>query len=318
MLRASGPSTKPRSFGLSLAGGAEALQEAEQQQGAKQMQSLQARLYGVQLQDAESDLKNQEALRERAKALQEFYRSRGATPGGQAERDASGVAPAVGSREQPGGVPVAPGSGAGGGLGASLFRQRLAESQALRAAGFGQEADAAEAAALKLQPKVKELKQVQAGGKVMYAPIFEDGTPGEPIPYEAAVELARANTGGSTDLYNPITGATVRSMRNTASPDAVLSASTARRGQDMADRRAAEAQEFQRSTSKVPAGYRMLSDGSMQAIPGGPADPRAGKEGLQRTQDARDVLSLLDEALPLLKTATSSYGGPRWIRWGEW
>lgn len=77
------------------------------------------------------------------------------------------------------------------------------------------------------------------------------------------------------------------------SPSAQLSANVSMRGQ----------------ISKAPPGYRFMPDGSLQAIAGGPADTRASKESVQKTQDARDVLSLLDEAEPLLQRATSSYLG---------
>lgn len=64
-----------------------------------------------------------------------------------------------------------------------------------------------------------------------------------------------------------------------------------------------------RSAAKVPAGYRMKLDGSMEAIPGGPADLKAGAEGQKRVGDAKDVLSLLNEVDTLLPKATGSYAG---------
>lgn len=102
--------------------------------------------------------------------------------------------------------------------------QRAVEKMLARADIYASEGDHAAAAKIyddvaKLRPKVKELREVQQGGHVLYAPIFEDGTPGELIPYEAAVKLASANTGGSTELYHPITGKSVRTIANTQSPD---------------------------------------------------------------------------------------------------
>jgi hypothetical protein len=45
------------------------------------------------------------------------------------------------------------------------------------------------------------------------------------------------------------------------------------RGQNMADARSREANQ----AGRVPAGYRMTGDGSLEFIPGGPADPNAAK-----------------------------------------
>lgn len=89
------------------------------------------------------------------------------------------------------------------------------------------------------------------------------------------------------------------------SPSAQLSANVAMRGQNMTDARAREANQ----QGKIPPGYRWTAAGKLEAIPGGPADQRASKEGVQRVQDARDVLTILDEAEPLLSKSTSSYLG---------
>jgi hypothetical protein len=62
---------------------------------------------------------------------------------------------------------------------------------------------------------------------------------------EQLATIQTRNTGGSTDTIavDPVTGQakTVNSVRNTVSPDAALSASTQRRGQNMVDARAREA-----------------------------------------------------------------------------
>lgn len=72
-------------------------------------------------------------------------------------------------------------------------------------------------------------------------------------------------------------------------------------GQDMTDQRARDANQ----QGKVPAGYRATATG-LEAIPGGPADLKAGAEGQKRTTDANDVLSLLDEVDTLLPKSTGS------------
>lgn len=91
------------------------------------------------------------------------------------------------------------------------------------------------------------------------------------------------NTGGATETLaiDPVTGQVkvVNTVKNTVSPDAVLQANTSRantaatvaatvRGQDLNDARARE----QLAQGKVPSGYRQNPDGTLVAIPGGPAD----------------------------------------------
>jgi hypothetical protein len=91
------------------------------------------------------------------------------------------------------------------------------------------------------------------------------------------------NTGGSTDTVSidPVTGQAkiVNSVKNTQSPDSVASVAATKRGQDMADVRARE----QNALGKVPSGYRQGPDGTLVAIPGGPADPK-GANAKQPTE----------------------------------
>ena len=59
----------------------------------------------------------------------------------------------------------------------------------------------------------------------------------------------------------------------------------------------------------VPSGYRNKADGTLEAIPGGPADPSRSKEVMQQGKDAQDVLSILGQARSLVPTATGSDAG---------
>ena len=76
-------------------------------------------------------------------------------------------------------------------------------------------------------------------------------------------------------------------------------------GQNKVDARMREANG---PGGKLPLGYRWKSDGSMEAIPGGPA---ASKVTDQQTKlaDAQTVLGLLDLAEPLLDQSTQGYVG---------
>jgi len=80
------------------------------------------------------------------------------------------------------------------------------------------------------------------------------------------------NTGGATvtQAIDPMTGRVINtsSIKNTQSPDSDASTRLgyARLNEDRRHNTASEGQ------GKVPAGYRQLPDGNLQAIPGGPAD----------------------------------------------
>lgn len=77
------------------------------------------------------------------------------------------------------------------------------------------------------------------------------------------------------------------------------------RGQNLTDARAKD----QLQQGKTPPGYRMNSDGSMTAITGGPADIKNNKETAQKSQDAQDVINILNQADPLIDKATQGRVG---------
>jgi len=282
ILQASGPSRTPTSLGQILGGGLGAYQQQEQQ--ARQLGQVE-QLRGLQIKNAESDLAAQEAARQRAQNLLSLTTAYGKSRGDQqgaspmpAPRSAdtmfrdlvsSGGMPAAAAAQQPS-MTVAQAGPGGGGSRNALVQERLQYAQHLRDNGYAAEANAAEDQALKLQPKVKGWEKVQQNGSVMFAPFFEDGTSGMPVPLEVAEKLEKVNRGGTTDLVNSFTGATVRSLGNTASPDALLSAATQRRGQDitmrgqnMADARAAAAMP---SNKPLPAGALKMQQTELDAL----------------------------------------------------
>lgn len=236
-----GDGRRPVGFGQILSAGAQGMQQgrdqyAEQEQ-ARQALALQAKLMGFKLKEAESDFDNQEAQRARAKKLIEFnqkYFGGGMGAAGQAPAGMEGMSQAAAPQMQPpmmGGpaslpqLGAQPGAAPAGGMQqkSGVFDQRMAYAQALRADGFAEQADAQEAQALKFQPKVSGWKEVKQNGKVLYAPFFEDGTNGNPVPLEVAKQLEKVNAGGTTELVDSFTGATVRSLNNTMSPEATAS-----------------------------------------------------------------------------------------------
>ena len=247
ILQASGPSLRPQGLGQILGGGLAAYQDTEQQ--ARHSGQLE-QLRGLQIKGMESDLQAQELARQRAQEYQALVKSYQATRGvqqqpmPQIDRSANAMfqagpgagAPAMlapGEQQQPEPSPAPAGARN------ALVQEGLQFARYLNDKGFRSEAQAAAAEALKMQPKVSRWEEVQQNGRVMFAPFFEDGTNGAPVPLDVAKKLDAINRGGETDLVHPVTGETVRSLRNSVSPDAALSAATQRRGQDLVDKRAA-------------------------------------------------------------------------------
>lgn len=78
--------------------------------------------------------------------------------------------------------------------------------------------------AMPKERKVKDWQKVTVDGRVLYAPYFEDGSVGQPVPYDVAEKLNFQDTGGSVVGLNPFTGQTVGGAINkTMSPDAKAS-----------------------------------------------------------------------------------------------
>ena len=129
-------------------------------------------------------------------------------------------------------------------------------AERLRSQGFHKQADEQEVVALKFQPKVSTWKEVVVDGKALYAPYFEDGSNGQPVPLEVAKELEFRSTGGKTLGLNKFTGKEVASYANTVSPDAQLSANTTMRGQNMTDARAKADLELRSRHAKSPTEFQ--------------------------------------------------------------
>lgn len=256
LLQAGGPSRTPTSLGQAFGGGLQAyrqgVSEAEKQSREKALMELNKQLLGYKVRDAESDFQNQEIQRKRAAELEKFNRDYFGGAG-------TSVAPQQPMQQQVASPPQMQAQGSSVGLGGqkqSIFDQRMSYAQALRAAGYGAEADAQEANALKFQPKVKGWEKVQSNGRVLFAPFFEDGTSGNPVPLDVAEKLQEVNRGGTVDLVNPFTGASVKSLSRSATPGEILSSATSRRGQDMTDARAREFNAIKAAEGKAPTEFQ--------------------------------------------------------------
>lgn len=123
------------------------------------------------------------------------------------------------------------------------------------------------------------------------------------------------NMGGSDQAFktNLLTGQVTAgpSFGKTATPGEVLTDQRTR-AEGAADRgvqiRGQDVSAATAAAGRVPAGYRLKADGSLEAIPGGPADQKAGSPA-QKIQDATEAIQLINQAEPLLKGSTGSYSG---------
>jgi hypothetical protein len=127
----------------------------------------------------------------------------------------------------------------------------------------------------KYRPEVKDTKTLMKDGQRVTVNIFKDGTQ-EVVPFAPDQEKAHfADTGNAVLALDPFTGRPVgNAIAKSVTPDAILSDARARAGQQQADRHFQATQD----QGKVPAGYMANPNGQgLTFIPGGPADPRAGK-----------------------------------------
>lgn len=276
----SGGSGRPVSFGGALGGGIQAFQQSMDSQKKLKMEQEQAaqiaQLTGLKIRDAESDLTNQQAMRDRAEGLRQFYMkqasggaggmggmpaanmggevfasaasayglpsdneglnkivglvNQGMTPTQAAASLAGKSAPTVENSQMMQGAMQAPQGQTTPTKKTSLYEQRLAQAEALRNAGYGPEADAAEATALKFMPQVDSWESVRVQGKIFKKPYFKDGTSGEYIPAEVAEKLMKVDTGGKTLLTGEMSGNTYQSFNNTVDPNTSANIASAAAG----------------------------------------------------------------------------------------
>lgn len=127
-------------------------------------------------------------------------------------------------------------------------------------------------------------------------------------------ELKMQDLGGQVVALNPFTGARQGGgLAKTNTPDALLSAETARRGQNMADDRARESNQTQRdAVGKVE--WKQDVNGNWIALPkevsgNAPVVPITTTAPGKREQQAQNALGIIDQAEKLIDKATGSYIG---------
>jgi hypothetical protein len=136
----------------------------------------------------------------------------------------------------------------------------------------------------------------------------------KPTQMDNGQSVSFRDTNPNSPTYGQMTGGAA--MPKMQSLESVASNATAQRGQDMSSATAKagrdqSAEQFKTTQAggKTPPGYRSNPDGSLVAIPGGPADLKINAEGVKKVADAKDVLGLLDQVDILLPKATGGFLG---------
>lgn len=123
-------------------------------------------------------------------------------------------------------------------------------------------------------------------GNLVNVRLGDDGSE-QYSPTQVAEQLHFADNGQQLLGVDKYTGKASVVSGKYQTPDSIASNATSRRGQDMTDARAKELNQmtgsdggisqagFNKQFGKPPAGFRWKNDGSMEAIPGGPADQKA-------------------------------------------
>ena len=298
LLAAGGPTTDPNRTGIG-----QRLQEGMGSFDAYKQNALKQKMLEAQMQQAMEQAAQQKAERARQQTIQQgmvqFFK-----PGQQALSPLMGDA-ATGIMPSAGKAAIAPSFDSAG---ASSFLAQNGEYEQ----------------ALKLMPKPKELQVNKLDVK--------DFTPesvqkfAQTGSYADLVRMDKAHfgdSGGQLVAMNPFTGQPLNSINKTQSPDSKASNAVAwannaatLRGQNMIDGRARDRLSFEqgggiesggatqigfnKQFGKPQAGYRWKPDGSMEFIPGGPADQKAqaqkGGEGTVGgvVADLRDKYTKLD------------------------
>jgi hypothetical protein len=137
-------------------------------------------------------------------------------------------------------------------------------------------------------------------------------------------KLVADNLGGKNLYRTEYSAEPVAEIARTATPDSLMTDARARsegaanrgvtlRGQNLADARSREANA---QGGKAPPGYRFTADGGLEAIPGGPADIKAGEAGAKDAQrreftlaQSGNVLDAIGDAKKLVSPITAGVGG---------
>lgn len=224
MMAQSGPSNRPVGLGEILGGGMGAYMNTKnamtQQQADEEEREQQRQYRAMQMQGVQQQQDQVRQALQRAQALQQHMAKRQTGQPAhpmQASAEAQGLT--MGNAEVSEQPPMQPQE--------NPYQRHMSMADHLRSGGYEAEANEYEDRALKFAPKVKNWQQVRVGDSVMFAPFFEDGTTGKPVPMEIARQMEVRDGGSTNDVIDPITGKLVKQHRKTLSLESASTAQTA-------------------------------------------------------------------------------------------
>lgn len=296
----------PRSDGMGFGG---RVQEAFAGQDARKKQQAEAEWRTMQMEEARAQMAQRQQAMQREQQMQAAY-MRAQTPG------APGLSPLLGDPA----AGILPSQG-----------------RAAVPAGFNAQQFANEAGEIDWKQGIALQQALQKENTINKLDV-KDFTPQSVAKYAQTrnygdlVRLDKAhfaNTGGQTMAMDPFTGKPLNAVANTQSPDSLASNAITMRGQNLSnslgwanhnlsgqrlafdqgggDGGATQA-GLNKQFGKAQAGYRWKSDGSLEFIPGGPADQKAqaqkGGEGTVGgvVADLRDKYTQLDSENGIVST----------------
>lgn len=136
------------------------------------------------------------------------------------------------------------------------------------------------------------------------------------LPIGADLEQWKApvmsDQGGFINALDPVSMASLAMFKKTNSPDALLSASTARRGQDLSDARSRDKNKIDASAvGKVD--WKQDTDGNWVGLPkevgAGPVTPVTTTTPGKRAVQSGQAINIIDQAEKLIDKSTGSYIG---------
>lgn len=300
LLSAAGPQAQPASFGQRLQGVMGQLQQQNVADEERKQKAalMQAQMADIQAQQQQRQAQAQDLQRkaEQQQRVQSLLMSQFAPTGGTQANAASGVS---GPRPE---------------AAAAIGQQPPVNYQALLAAGvppelvkslsearnYGRDKVARTVEARDAQGRPVTLQQDDYGGTV-----------GAPLQQWKAPE--KMDTGGSIGMLDPVSNTLLAQFKKTNTPDALLGSETTRRGQNMTDARARDANQVA-SDSIGKVDWKQDANGQWIALPKeitgqGPVTPVVASGPSKRELQSQNALSIIDAAGPIIDQATNSYAG---------
>lgn len=298
LLAAAGPTPYPASFGQRLQGAMGQLQADKAMQTKQGLLSAQMDEYKAQSKQREADATVKAAELERQRRIAENLPSLfggASAPGTGATGNVNAALP---PELQIGALPALPGAS---GMPQGGFDWRRAVALGMRPEEIEKYAGLSNIG----RSEVARTVEVDDGkGGKMTLQLDKFGQPvGQGMPgYIAPVQV---NQGDRVTFVRPSAGVALPVGMSPAERDASARGwATVNQG---AQRLALD--QSNAVAGKAPPGYRYKQDGSLEAIPGGPADLRNNPDAAKKVGDAKDVLDILNDVEKLLPKATGSYAG---------